>query len=98
MSELQPIAFACRQKIGVAKAEPSPPPSPAPLSSSVPSSAGKTPPSIQSTFQGSAASLPTGQLIQELDVSPSGAHFLLPTGPRKAALIGDIKEKLNRTN
>ena len=158
MQELQPIAFACRQKIGLAQAKPAQPPTEAAdaprvgtakrrtdeqgareqgvklrpseakhpprerealpnrlaavpsesianifnksvedLSSSVPSSAGRTPPSTRSTFQGSASSLPTGQAMQELSVSPPGTQVLLPSDPKKAALIGEIKFKLQRT-
>ena len=67
------------------------------LSSSVPSSAGITPTSIRSTFQGSATALPTDQFMQELSVSPSGTQVLILSDPRRAAMIGDIKEKLKRT-
>ena len=67
------------------------------LSSSVPSSAGITPTSFPSTFQGSATALPTDQFMQELSVSPPGTQVLIPSDPRRAAMIGDIKEKLKKT-
>ena len=67
------------------------------LSSSVPSSAGRTPTSIPLAFQGSASALPTDQAIQEAGDSPAGTQVLSPTDPRTAALIVGIKERLKRT-
>ena len=51
------------------------------LSSSVPSSAGKTTPSIPATFQGSTADLPTGTVAHEVPMSQPENQVLLPTDP-----------------
>ena len=71
------------------------------LSSSVPSSAGKTPTSIPVTFQGSASALPAEQLTTEVSEKASGEpvqpRVVHPSDPRTASLISSIREKLKQS-
>ena len=66
------------------------------LSSSVPSSAAKTPTSIPMTFQESASVLPTEQEAIQISENPAQPQVLLPTDPRTAALASSIKYKLKK--
>ena len=66
------------------------------LSSSVPSSLGRTPTSIPLTFQGAASALPTDQHSQEVSESPRSTQVLSPSDPRSAALIAGIKDKVHK--
>ena len=67
------------------------------LSSSVPSSATRTPTSIPMTFQESASILPTEQEAIQISENPAQPQVLLPTDPRAAALASSIRYKLKKT-
>ena len=66
------------------------------LSSSVPSSAAKTPTSIPTTFQESALILPTEQEATQSSEGPAQSQVSLPTDPR-TALASSIRHKLKKT-
>ena len=70
------------------------------LSSSPPSSAGRTPTSIPVMFEGSASALPAQQLITEVTKEggkPIQPRVVHPSDPRTAILIFSIKEKLKKS-
>ena len=66
------------------------------VSSSVPSSAGRTTPSIPATFQASVSSLPTEQQAMEQSGIPAQQTVLLPSDPRLAKLASDIRSKFEK--
>ena len=66
------------------------------VSSSVPSSAGRTTPSIPTTFQSSEVSLPTEEQVMEQSAIPAQQKVLLPTDPRSARLASDIRSKFEK--
>ena len=66
------------------------------VSSSVPSSAGRTTPSIPTTFQASIVSLPTEEQVMEQSGIPAQQKVLLPTDPRSAKLASDIRSKIGK--
>ena len=66
------------------------------VSSSVPSSAGRTTPSIPIIFQTSVSALPTEQQAIEQSGVPAHQSVLLPSDPRSAKLASDIRTKFEK--
>ena len=66
------------------------------VSSSVPSSAGMTPPSIPIIFQSSVSALPTEQQAIEQSGVPAHQSVLLSSDPRSAQLASDIRSKFEK--
>ena len=66
------------------------------VSSSVPSSAGRTTPSIPIIFQSSVSALPTEQQAMEQSGIPAKQTVLLPSDPRSAQLASDIRNKFEK--
>ena len=66
------------------------------VSSSVPSSAGRTTPSIPIIFQSSVSALPTEQQVIEQSGIPAKQTVLLPSDPRSAQLASDIRNKFEK--
>ena len=66
------------------------------VSSSVPSSAGRTTPSIPIIFQSSVSALPTEQQAIAQSGVPASQSVLLPSDPRSAQLASDTRNKFEK--